>query len=123
MRKDFLIIVLFAAVLAACSGASRPAKVVSLAEGIDLPKESADNDCSYFYFMWGRTAELEEKLDEAREAYEKALVCDMHAVHIMKRLAVLLIKMDKKRDAVAWMKRMVGKPLGSKPAGKIWGAW
>ena len=82
-------------------------RVVTLAEGMDPPVETVDRDCSYFYFMWGRTAELEEKFEEAREAYEKALVCDMHATHVMKRLAVLLINMDKKRDAVSWMKRMI----------------
>lgn len=90
----------------ACSGAN-VSRSVTLTEGLDPSVETVDQDCSYFYFMWGRTAELEEKFEEAREAYEKALVCDMHATHIMKRLAVLLINMDKKREAAAWMSRMI----------------
>ncbi len=107
MRKEFLIVLLFSLGCAACSGTSALPRSASLAEGLDPSVETVDRDCSYFYFMWGRTAELEEKFEESREAYEKALVCDMHATHIMKRLAVLLINMDKKRDAVSWMKRMI----------------
>lgn len=51
--------------------------------------ETVDTACSYFYFMWGKAAELEEKYDEAREAYEKALVCDPDAEYVTRKLAIL----------------------------------
>lgn len=57
--------------------------------------ETVDTACSYFYFMWGKAAELEEKYDEAREAYEKALVCDPDAEYVTRKLAILLVNMRK----------------------------
>jgi tetratricopeptide (TPR) repeat protein len=106
MKKNFLALVILALLGSACGGGSHEFPF-RLAEGLDSSNDAVESECSYFYFMWGRTAELDGKLEEAREAYEKALVCDLHAVHIMRRLAVLLINMDKKEAAAGWIKVIV----------------
>jgi tetratricopeptide (TPR) repeat protein len=106
MKNNFLMIVIFALFCSACAGGGYQ-PLARLAEGFDPTADAVESECSYFYFMWGRTAELEGKLEEAREAYEKALVCDLHAVHVMHRLAVLLINMDKKDVAAGWIKTII----------------
>lgn len=105
--KNFLTIIIFAFFASACVTGGGYRATSKLAEGIDPSADVVESECSYFYFMWGRTAELEGKLDEAREAYEKALVCDLHAAHVMHRLAVLLIGMDKKEAAAGWIKTII----------------
>jgi len=109
MRKSILAnIIVLAFLCSACGGGINGKAVgVRLADGLDPSVETVDSECAYFYFMWGRTAELEGKLEEAREAYEKALVCDLHAVHVMRRLAILLVNMDKKREAANWTQRII----------------
>ncbi len=69
--------------------------------------ELADTDCSYFYFLWGKTAESEKRFDEAVEAYEKAIVCDESSDYVVKRLAVLLVRLDRKQQAVNWIEKIV----------------
>jgi tetratricopeptide (TPR) repeat protein len=69
--------------------------------------ETVDTACSYFYFMWGKSAELEEKYDEAREAYEKALVCDPDAEYVSRKLAILLVNMRQTEPAVALLEKMI----------------
>lgn len=110
MKNNFLTIAIFALFCGACAGGvggTGYQSSVRLAEGIDPSSDVTESECSYFYFMWGRTAELEGKLEEAREAYEKALVCDLHAVHVMHRLAVLLINMNEKDTAAGWIKTII----------------
>lgn len=107
MKKLILIIALLALGTGGCGGGSGLNSPVKLAEGLDPSVDTVENECAFFYFTWGRTAELDGKLEEAREAYEKALVCDLHAVHVMRRLAVLLINMNKKKDAANWVKRIL----------------
>lgn len=106
MKSNLVAIVVLAFFCAACAGVDRGPSA-SLARGLDPAADAVESDCSYFYFMWGRTAELEGNLEEAREAYEKALVCDLHATHIMHRLAVLLINMGKKDVAAGWIKTII----------------
>ncbi|MCK4839342.1 MAG: hypothetical protein KAS94_11120, partial [Desulfobulbaceae bacterium] len=106
MKNNFLAIIIVALFSGACAGGGYQPSA-KLAEGLDPSADFVESECSYFYFMWGRTAELEGKLEEAREAYEKALVCDLHAVQIMHRLAVLLINMDKKDVAAGWIKTII----------------
>lgn len=67
--------------------------------------ESVDYSCSYFYFLWGRHAELALNHQEALEAYEKALICDPQADYIARKIPVLLLRMGRGKEAVAWLKR------------------
>ncbi len=61
--------------------------------------EETDLECSYFYFLWGRYAELTGRYNEALEAYEKALICDPSADYISQKLPVLLLRLDRDLEA------------------------
>ncbi len=69
--------------------------------------EPVDTTCSYFYFLWGRHAELSRHLEEALEAYEKALICDPGADYIMRKLPMLLIRLGRNGEAVDWLKKSI----------------
>ncbi|WP_457574758.1 tetratricopeptide repeat protein [Desulfolithobacter sp.] len=62
--------------------------------------EEPDFGCSYFYFLWGRHAELGLKFAEALEAYEKGLICDPEAVYIERKIPILLLRMGRNQEAV-----------------------
>lgn len=69
-----------------------------------LPRQEgeADTQCSYFYFLWGKTAEGNGQYEEALDAYEKAVVCDAEAEYVIRHLTVLLLRMDRKQQALEW---------------------
>ena len=69
--------------------------------------KAVDRGCSYFNFLWGRSAELEERYDEAIYAYKQALLCDRRATHVMQTLALLLVKTGQREQAVDWIKKMI----------------
>ncbi len=72
----------------------------SAATATVLSKEDGtDRSCSYFYFLWGRHAELEAKYDAALEAYEKALICDPDANFVISKLPSLLVRMNRRNEA------------------------
>ncbi|WP_456387441.1 tetratricopeptide repeat protein [Desulfolithobacter sp.] len=89
--------VLAAGVLGGCGqrvGQTGGREMASLAEEPDF-------GCSYFYFLWGRHAELALKFDEALEAYQKGLICDPEAVYIERKIPILLLRMGRNQDAVS----------------------
>lgn len=67
----------------------------------------ADTQCSYFYFLWGKTAEGKEQYEEALDAYEKAVVCDAEADYVIRHLTVLLLRMDRKQQALEWGDKLI----------------
>jgi len=69
--------------------------------------EANDMACSYFYFLWGKTAENNGRYEEALEAYEKALLCDDKSQFLKQSLAVLLVRMDRKEQAAALLEKIV----------------
>ena len=71
--------------------------------------EANDRACAYFYFLWGKTSENMHRFEEALEAYEKALLCDEESEYIMRKLAVLYIKMDLKENAAKLLEQIVSK--------------
>jgi len=71
--------------------------------------DSRDLSCSYFYFLWGTHAESNKKYSEAQEAYEKALICDPDAEYVLKKLPVLLLKMEKPHAAAQWLREAIEK--------------
>ena len=93
--KIFAYCILFIS-LTALSGCSA---LFSSAEK-DLVEET-DFGCAYFYFLWGRQAELSMQFDEALEAYQKALICDPDAEYIVRKIPVLLLRLDRGEEAVA----------------------
>ncbi len=82
-------------------------------EGAPVPQPSAspeaDTGCSYFYYLWGKSAELEgpERYDEAIEAYEKALVCDPGADYVQLSRARLLFRTGRFEEAAAVVEGLV----------------
>ena len=69
------------------------------------PTASAETDfaCAYFYFLWGRNAELRQQFDEALEAYEKALICDSKAVYAQDKIPMLLLRLERPEEAAGWL--------------------
>jgi tetratricopeptide (TPR) repeat protein len=68
---------------------------------------ASDMACSYFYFLWGKTAENNHRFEEALEAYEKALLCDEDSEYIKRKLAILFIKMDRKEQASRVLEQII----------------
>ncbi|MDW7772063.1 MAG: tetratricopeptide repeat protein [Desulfobulbaceae bacterium] len=76
--------------------------------------EETDYGCSYFYFLWGRQAELGLRFEEAMEAYEKALICDPEAEFIIRKIPILLLRMDRGEEAITMLRNfLVKKPMDS----------
>ena len=86
-------------------------KVLTGYEEPEPEKSGAAKDlsCSYFYFLWGKTAENNQRFEEAHEAYEKALLCDQDSDYIKRNLAILLIKMDRKEQAARALEQIVSR--------------
>jgi tetratricopeptide (TPR) repeat protein len=105
-----LFLLLFPFLLTSCSGIyPSGARAPFLGEGAVLsPETTSDTDtaCAYFSFLQARNAELTGQLETARAAYEQALICDQEAEHVMRNLAVLLVRMGKKEDATLWLKKI-----------------
>jgi len=80
-------------------------------ERLELEKEAEANDmaCSYFYFLWGMTAENNNRFEEALEAYEKALLCDEETEYVKRSLAILLIRMDRKEQAARVLEELISR--------------
>jgi len=69
--------------------------------------ENSDLSCSYFYFLWGSHAEINEHYTEALEAYEKALICDPKAEYVERKFPILLLKMGETEKAIAWLQQTI----------------
>ncbi len=68
-----------------------------------------ETDCSYFYFLWGRHAELNEQYEEALQAYEKALICDGKAGYIARKLPLILLRLHREDEAREKLLDYIGK--------------
>lgn len=102
MVRRFLSLFLLLHLATACAGTvpvnETPVSAVS---------PDADNSCSYFYFLWGNHAEYDQRFEEALEAYEKALICDPHALPIQKKIPVLLVKLGQTEKATKWIEEYI----------------
>ncbi len=76
---------------------------------VDNEKEIPDPGCGYFYFLWGKSAENDRRYEEALQAYEKVLVCDPETEYVVRDIALLLIKLDRKREAVEWLDNIIAR--------------
>jgi hypothetical protein len=89
----FLFLFMFQACIIGCQPGNLTATANSPdADGTaaETPVEEPDYGCAYFYFLWGRQAELAMQFAEALEAYEKALICDPEADYILRKIPVIL---------------------------------
>jgi tetratricopeptide (TPR) repeat protein len=78
-----------------------------LAAGPGAPGKPVDLGCAYFHFLRGRAAELGGRHGEAVHAYEEALLCDPGAGPVMRALAMLLVRMEQREQAVGLIKRII----------------
>lgn len=91
----------------ACAGPGRLASPQSAPrEAPATQRKAVDSGCAYFYYLAGKWAEDNGRLEEARQAYKEALGCDRSAVHVMQNLALLLARMGRQDEAVAWMEKI-----------------
>ncbi len=104
----FLIIAMMSVLFAnGCSMSSRDSHIYAL-EQEEIPialdeiiEDETDLACSYFYFLWGRYAEVSGLLDAALEAYEKALICDPASVWIARKIPLILLQLGREDEAKA----------------------
>ncbi len=75
-----------------------------LQQASSIDENDTDFGCSYFYFLWGRHAELLLQFDEALEAYEKALICDPEAEFISEKVPLLLLRLERTDEAANWLR-------------------
>ncbi len=61
-------------------------------------------NCGYFHFLWGRHAELAAKYNEALVSYEKSIVCDRKADFILRKIPLLLLRLNREKEAVSKLK-------------------
>jgi tetratricopeptide (TPR) repeat protein len=104
--------IMFLCISCAVSSVESPSQKKVLT-GYNKPQQEREveaNDdmaCSYFYFLWGKTAENSARFEEANEAYEKALLCDPESRFLKQSLAILLIKMDHKAQAAGVLEEII----------------
>lgn len=102
LRKQISAVVLLCSVLL-FSGCAKQETVVHQESLVAAPpgvEDDVDYGCSYFYFLWGRHAELAAKYNEALEAYEKALICDPAADLVVRKIPLLLLRLDRRDEAI-----------------------
>jgi tetratricopeptide (TPR) repeat protein len=100
--KRYLSVVFFCSGLL-FSGCAQQETVVWQESSIANPpgvEDDVDYGCSYFYFLWGRHAELAAKYHEALEAFEKALICDPAADFVVRKIPLLLLRLDRRDEAI-----------------------
>ncbi|MCI5165677.1 MAG: tetratricopeptide repeat protein [Candidatus Electrothrix sp. GM3_4] len=69
-------------------------------------QESAgDKGCSYFYFLWGRHAELAAEYEKALALYEKSLQCNPDAEFVLRKVPLLLLRLNRGEEAVLRLKQ------------------
>ena len=90
--------------LPACAPAGGRGRSGASSSGSASAADEADYACSYFYFLWGRSAELRQDLDEALEAYEKTVICDPAAEYAERKIPVLLFRLERIDEAADWLR-------------------
>lgn len=101
--KSTWYILLGLALLAGCATVREESGTITPPKTLETSGDEVDLSCSYFYFLWGRYAELEGEFEAAREAYEKALICDPEADYIVRKMPVLLLRLGRPEEAVNWL--------------------
>jgi len=90
--------------LCGCQQQTQPVLPSEPPPQVSAAKDSeTDSGCSYFYFLWGRHAELLLRFEEALEAYQKALICDPHAEFISEKVPLLLLRLERTDEAARWL--------------------
>jgi len=109
MRQCALISALCVFSFLACAplGISGTVDQPLLAAEPEVSGKPVDLGCAYFHFLRGRAAELGGRHGEAVQAYEEALLCDPGAGPVMRSLAMLLVRMEQREQAVVLIKQII----------------
>jgi tetratricopeptide (TPR) repeat protein len=105
-RQSFVILCI-AALLAFVGGCSLLTSESREAQSPPSTPDTIDTSCAYFYFLWGSRAEYDQRLNEALEAYQKAVICDPTANYVNEKIPILLIKMGQLQEAEKWLRTFV----------------
>lgn len=99
------------AVLLLLTACAAPVNERTADASLEMEEETVDAACAYFYYLWGKSAELNQRYEEAQEAYEKVLLCDPVSDYVLRELGLVLIKMGKNHEALERFKEFIaGKP-------------
>lgn len=109
LRKTLFTLALLLGVVA-CAPLAEQAGGVSPAQPSGQGAMDAQS-CAYAHFLWGKTAEVDNRPEEAIFHFEQALRCDPAAEYVMRNLAMALIRTDKRQQAIDW----INKILAAKP--------
>lgn len=88
---------------AGCADQTEPPAPTAAAPRPTAVNGDIDRNCSTFYFLWGRHAELLLRFEEALEFYQKALICDEEADYISEKIPILLLRLERTDEASAWL--------------------
>lgn len=69
------------------------------------PENEKENGGSYFYFLWARHAELAADYEKALALYEKSLQCNPDADFVLRKVPLLLLRLNRGDEAVARLKK------------------
>ena len=64
-----------------------------------------EKGCSYFHFLWGRHAELAAEYEKALASYEQALQCSPDAEFVLRKIPLLLLRLDRGDEAILRLKQ------------------
>ncbi len=67
--------------------------------------QKGENGCSYFHFLWGRHAELAAEYEKALASYEKALQCNPDAEFVLRKVPLLLLRLNRGDEAILRLKQ------------------
>jgi len=95
--------------LSTLSSGCAPEQFLTTDEPLDevTSEDPIDSSCSYFYFLWGTTAEYNSDYAEALEAFEKAIICDPQADYIAEKIPTLLIRLGRIKEAGIWLENYI----------------
>jgi len=108
MRKSILAVIALAMLgFAACAPVAVKPEGAPAVEAAPPPEAAEGKACAYARFLKGKLAEAEGRQEEAQFQYEQALICDPAAEYVMRNLAMLLVRAEKRQEAIVWVKRIL----------------
>ncbi len=88
-------------------GQQEPPDFVKMEKAAEASEQESagDKGCSYFHFLWGRHAELAAEYEKALASYEKSLQCNPEAEFVLRKVPLLLLRLNRGEEAVLRLKQ------------------
>ncbi|WP_446009753.1 tetratricopeptide repeat protein [Candidatus Electrothrix sp.] len=74
-------------------------------------ERKGEKGCSYLHFLLGRHAELAAEYEKALALYEKALQCDPDAEFVLRKVPLLLLRLNRGEEAILHLKQYLDQHL------------